>query len=93
MTKAQFIAEMSAKCGLTKVDTEKAYEAFLKTVEIHLTTGDDVPFLGFGTFKVVKRAERQGRDPKTGATITVKASQSVNFKVGSKLKEALNSTK
>ncbi len=54
-----------------------------------LVDGDKVAITGFGTFEVVERAERQGRNPATGETITIVASKSPKFKAGKALKDAV----
>ena len=90
VSKSDFIAQVAAKSGLSKADTEKAVNASFKTIEEALTRGDDVEFIGFGAFKVTDKPAREGRNPATGATIKIAASKAVSFKVGKGLKEAVN---
>ena len=90
MNKQQLIAAIAEKSELTKVDTEKALKAFIDTVTEELKNGGKVQLVGFGTFEVVERAERQGRNPKTGETITIAASKSPKFKAGKALKDIVN---
>lgn len=90
MNKADFVAAVSDASGLTKVDAAKAVEGIIKVVEKALKKGDTVALVGFGTFAVRKRAARTGRNPRTGATIKIKASKIPAFKAGKALKDAIN---
>ena len=90
MNKNELITAMSEKSELTKVDTEKALKTFIDTVTEELKNGGKVQLVGFGTFEVVERAERQGRNPKTGESITIPASKSPKFKAGKALKDIVN---
>ena len=91
MNKTELISAISEKSELTKVDTEKALKAFIDTVTDELKNGGKVQLVGFGTFEVGERAERQGRNPKTGEAITIPASKSPKFKAGRSLKDTINS--
>ena len=90
MNRTELISAMSEKSELTKVDTEKALKAFIDTVTEELKNGGKVQLVGFGTFEVTERAERNGRNPKTGEAITIPASKSPKFKAGRSLKDAIN---
>ena len=90
MNKQQLVEAMASKSELTKVDTEKALKAFIDTVTDELKNDGKVQLVGFGTFEVAERAERQGRNPKTGETITIPASKSPKFKAGRSLKDIVN---
>ena len=90
MNKVELVAAIAEKRELTKVDTEKALKAFIDTVTEELKNGGKVQLVGFGTFEVAERAERQGRNPKTGETITIPASKSPKFKAGKALKDIVN---
>ena len=90
MNRTELISAMSEKSELTKVDTEKALKAFIDTLTEELKNGGKVQLVGFGTFEVAERAERQGRNPKTGETITIPASKSPKFKAGKALKDIVN---
>ena len=90
MNRTELISAMSEKSELTKVDTEKALKAFIDTVTDELKNGGKVQLIGFGTFEVAERAERQGRNPKTGEAITIPASKSPKFKAGKALKDIVN---
>jgi len=76
--------------GLTKKQAAEAFETVLETITDHLKQGDRVQLPGFGSFSVTHRAARTGRNPKTGATIQIAASNAAKFKMGKELKEALN---
>lgn len=90
MNKAELVATMAEKSGLSKADSEKALKAFLESVEGALKKGDKVQLVGFGTFEARKRAARTGHNPKTGKSIKIKASKQPAFKAGKALKDALN---
>ena len=90
MNRTELISAMSEKSELTKVDTEKALKAFIDTVTEELKNGGKVQLVGFGTFEVTERAERNGRNPKTGEAITIPASKSPKFKAGRSLKDIVN---
>ncbi len=90
MNKTELIAAIAAKSDLTKKDAEKALVAFEDTVTEALVAGDKVQLVGFGTFDVAERAEREGRNPQTGAAMKIAASKAPRFKVGKKLRDAVN---
>ena len=90
MNKAEFIDAVADAAGVTKVDAGNALEAFIKVIKKTLKGGDSVSLVGFGTFAVRKRAARTGRNPRTGATIKIKASKVPGFKAGKALKDAVN---
>ena len=62
----------------------------LNTITKALANGDKIPLVGFGTFAVSKREAREGRNPRTGETVTIAARNAVTFKAGSALKDAVN---
>jgi DNA-binding protein HU-beta len=90
MNKGELIDAVAAAADLTKSDAGKAVEAFVDTVTRALKKGDQVSIVGFGSFSVKARAARQGRNPKTGETITISASKVPGFKAGKALKDAVN---
>ena len=90
MNRTELISAMSESANMSKVDTEKALKAFIDTVTEELKNGGKVQLVGFGTFEVGERAERQGRNPKTGEAITIPASKSPKFKAGKALKDIVN---
>lgn len=89
MTKAELVAGMAADSGLSKADTQKALDAFLRQVEKALKQGDKVHLVGFGSFEVKERAARTGRNPRTKETVEIPASKIPVFKAGSALKDAV----
>ena len=89
MNKTELITGMAEKAEISKKDAEKVLNAFTNIVADTLVDGDKVSITGFGTFEVVERAERQGRNPATGEAITIAASKSPKFKAGKALKEAV----
>ena len=76
--------------GITRKQATAAFEAVFGAIVEALKAGDTAKVPGFGTFGVTQREARKGRNPATGAAITIKASKSVRFKVGKDLKEAVN---
>lgn len=90
MNKSELITAMAEESGLTKVDTEKALNAFLSQVEKALKTGEKVQLTGFGSFEVKERAARTGRNPKTKEAISIPAGKAPVFKAGKALKDAVN---
>ena len=76
--------------GMTKKAAGEAFDAVVESISKALRKGDRVSVPGFGSFSVSKRAARKGRNPATGATITIKASKNVRFKAGKDLKDSLN---
>lgn len=90
MNKTELIAAMAENAELSKKDAEAALKAFVEVVSDALKADDKVQIVGFGTFEVAQRAEREGRNPLTGESMTIKASRSPKFKAGKALKDALN---
>ncbi|MDO4798885.1 MAG: HU family DNA-binding protein [Bacillota bacterium] len=94
MNKAELVASIAEKSGLTKKDSEGALNAFMKSVEEELVKGGKVQLVGFGTFEVRERKARQGRNPKDPKqTINIPASKAPVFKSGKALKEVINAPK
>jgi len=90
LNKTELIASVAEKTDLTKKDTEKVVNALFQSIEEALAAGDKVQLIGFGTFEVRERAEREGRNPQTNETIKIPASKVPAFKAGKSLKEAVN---
>ena len=82
-------AVMKATGMETKAAAERAVEAVFDTVVKTMSRGEEVAIAGFGTFRVAKRAAREGRNPKTGEKIQIKASVKPKFRAGKLLKEAV----
>ena len=90
MNKAELITAVAENADITKKDAEKALKAFVDVVTEELKKGEKVQVVGFGTFEVTERAEREGRNPYTREPMTIPASKSPKFKAGKALKDALN---
>ena len=95
MNKTELVAAIAEKAELSKKDAEKALKAFTETVAEQLKNGDKIQLVGFGTFEVAERAARtrEGRNPRTGETMTIEASKTPKFKAGKALKDTVNSAK
>jgi len=90
MNKTELINAIAEESGLTKADAGRALDATLSSVTAALKGGDSVSLIGFGTFAVKARAARAGRNPQTGETIQIKASNIPSFKAGKTLKDSVN---
>ncbi len=89
MNKAELVSRMAEIADLPKVTAEKALNAFMEAVTEALKRGEKVTLVGFGTFMIAQRAERVGRNPRTGEQIKIPARKVIKFKPGSKLEEAI----
>lgn len=90
MNKQDLISKVADNTGLSKSDAGRAVESFLGAVADALKGGETVAIAGFGTFDVRKRSARTGRNPRTGETIDIAASNTPGFKAGKALKDAVN---
>ncbi len=90
MNKTELVAAMAEEAGLSKKDAEKALKAFTDVVTAELKKGEKIQLVGFGTFEVSERAAREGRNPQTGAAMTIAASKTPKFKAGKALKDSIN---
>ena len=90
MNKSDLVDAVASSSGLSKADAGRAVDSIVETVTGALQSGDTVSLVGFGTFSVRDRAARQGRNPRTGETIQIKASKNPAFKAGKALKDAVN---
>ena len=89
MNKTEFINAVAEKEGIEKKCAEKAVNAVFATIAQELAKGEKIQLVGFGTFEIRERAEKQGRNPRTGETMTVPASKVPAFKAGKAFKDAL----
>ena len=90
MTKADLVDKIHAKAGLgTKAATEQFLDAAISVLSETIANGEQVSFTGFGSFKVVERSERKGRNPRTKEEITIPATVAPAFKAGKALKDAV----
>ncbi len=90
MNKSEFVDAVSDASDLSKADAARAVEAVISSITKALKKGDTVTLVGFGTFEVRKRGARTGRNPRTGETINIAASNNPAFKAGKALKDAVN---
>ena len=90
MNKTEFIAAIAEEAGLSKTDAAKAVKAFTDVVVEEMKKGEKIQLVGFGTFEVSKRPERQGINPATKERIRIKASKNVKFRPSKSLKEKVN---
>lgn len=90
MNKSELIDAIAADSGLSKADAGRALDGFTSAITGALKAGNSVSLVGFGTFSVKHRSARSGRNPRTGETIKIKASNNPSFKAGKALKDAVN---
>jgi DNA-binding protein HU-beta len=90
MNKAELIDAVAGASNLSKADAGRAVDALVDTIAGALKKGQQVSVVGFGTFSVKHRAARSGRNPRTGETIKIAASNVPGFKAGKALKDAVN---
>ena len=89
MTKAELIATMAGEAGITRAAAAKALQSYVNTVTRELKKNGKLGLVGFGTFSVVKRKAREGRNPQTGKAIRIPAKKVVKFKTGKGLAESV----
>ena len=90
MNKVEFVAAVAENSGLDKKAADKAVKAVIEVVKAELAKGEKIQIAGFGTFEVAERAERTGRNPRSGEEMVIAASKSPKFKAGKALKDAVN---
>jgi len=89
MTKAELIDKIASGAGLSKADASRSIDSTLDAIKAALKKGQKVTLVGFGTFSVIKRKARKGRNPKTGQVINIPAAKSPKFSSGKALKDAV----
>tara|TARA_Y100001934_G_scaffold141239_1_gene170146 strand:- start:8222 stop:8494 length:273 start_codon:yes stop_codon:yes gene_type:complete len=89
MNKTELLEAIASSSESTKAEAGRFLDSFMSTITEALKNGDQIVLPGFGTFSIVNRAERSGRNPQTGETIKIKASRVAKFKAGKSLKEAV----
>ena len=89
MNKAELVAAVAEKSGLSKKDSEKAVNAAFETISAALVKGDKVQLVGFGSFETKERNARIGRNPRTKEEIQIPASRVPTFKAGKALKDVV----
>lgn len=90
MNKAELVDAVADSANLSKAEAGRAVDAVVEAVTRALRQGQQVSVVGFGTFSVKHRAARSGRNPRTGETINIAASNVPGFKAGKALKDAVN---
>ena len=89
MNKTKLIAAVAEKVGMSKKDADAVVNAVIDTIVEEVAKEEKVQIVGFGTFEVRCRSERQGRDPRTNSPITIPASKVPAFKAGKAFKDAM----
>jgi len=89
MRKPELAAAIADKTDLNREKASEVINAFTDQVSAAAARGEDITLIGFGTFNIRKREARTGRNPQTGASIQIPASQTVGFKAGKGLKDAI----
>lgn len=90
MNKKELVQTIAKEADVTIDNANKCLDALTKAITESLTENDNVTLVGFGTFQVKDRVAREGRNPKTGETIQIKASKVPSFKAGKTLKDKVN---
>ncbi|CAG0944477.1 MAG: DNA-binding protein HU-beta [Rhodocyclaceae bacterium] len=90
MNKSELIDQIARSADISKAAAGRALDAAVAAIRTSLKKGGMVTLVGFGTFYVGKRAQRSGRNPRTGATIRIKAARVPKFRAGKALKDAVN---
>ena len=90
MTKADIFEKVSETLGLSKKESAELVEAVFSLIKSTLETGEKLKIAGFGNFEVKQKADRRGRNPQTGETITIEARRILTFKPSAILKSAIN---
>ena len=93
MNKTELVEAIAKDCDLSKVAAQRVLESVLDQVVKTVTNGDSVQLVGFGTFASGTRAERTGRNPRTGEDIKIAAAKTVKFSAGKAFKDAVNGVK
>jgi len=90
MNKAQLVGEVANQTGLTRKAIRQTLDAMTSIIARSLARGEKVTLVGFGSFKVMRRRSRRGRNPQTGEEIQIPAKEVAKFEAGKKLKEAVS---
>ncbi|MDQ3525734.1 MAG: HU family DNA-binding protein [Chloroflexota bacterium] len=89
MRKQELVKAVADSMGSSESEASKAVNAVFDAIESRLAEGDDVTVSGFGSFKVVERSAREGRNPQTGASMTIAAKKAPVFRAGTQLKRSV----
>ncbi len=90
MTKADLVEQVAGEAEMTKKDAEQLVEIIFESIIGALNKGEKIELRGFGSFRVRERGARKGRNPKTGAPVSIPAKRVAYFKPGKDLKEVIN---
>ena len=90
MNKSEMIDQIAKSADISKAASGRALDATVTAIKTAMKKGGMVTLVGFGTFYVGKRVARNGRNPRTGASIKIKAARVPKFRAGKALKDALN---
>ena len=90
MNKTELVSAVAEASGVSKKDTDAVIKATFEAIEKAMARGDKVQVIGFGTFEIRDRAEREGKNPQTGETVMIPACKVPAFKAGKALKDAVN---
>jgi DNA-binding protein HU-beta len=90
VNKSELIDAIAKSADVSKACAGDCLDATLSAIRVSLKKGQSCTLVGFGTFKVAKRAARTGRNPRTGAAIKIKAAKVPKFSAGKALKDAVN---
>ncbi|MBK3516981.1 HU family DNA-binding protein [Carboxylicivirga marina] len=90
MNKQELVSAIAEEAGITKVDAEKAINAFVETTKATLAKKESIQLIGFGAFSVSERSARTGRNPQTGKEIQIAAKNVAKFKAGKALDDSIN---
>jgi len=93
MTKADIIKHITAKVGLSQKESQEVVETILDSIQNALAEGEMVKIPGFGTFNVMQKEARKGRNPQTGEDLTIAPRRAINFKVSNQLKAEIEEAK
>jgi DNA-binding protein HU-beta len=88
MNKAELVSKMAELAGVTKVQAERGLDALIQAITETVEKGEAVRLVGFGSFEVVRRAERAGRNPRTGEPLKIASKKVVRFRAGKELNDA-----
>ncbi len=93
MNKAQFVEKIAKTTNFSKTQTELILDTAFEIIQKSVSKGEEVKFVGFGTFDRSERKSRNGRNPKTGSQITIPASRVPRFRPGKEFKTLVNKIK
>jgi len=89
MNESELVSKMAELAGVTKVQAERGLDALIQAITEAVSRGSAVRLVGFGSFEVVKRAERIRRKPRTGEPLKIASKKVVRFRAGKKLREVI----